>query len=185
MPINSLCAGLGAPLFRLWVPTGEPRLPCPLLSGRIIMVEDAQAFWLSPGFGYLRNKKKCSRARRGGEVRCLLGVGMAARGVGGTRRERGSALPDAISPPKLCGLTFVHPFPHPLSRTSRGSRGSGLQVVSVCFDTRGRGACAALGLGSRGWGSSEVEPASVPGSGLGGWQLLLRLPAPVPPLGLI
>lgn len=52
------------------------------------MVEDAQASWLSTGFGYLRNKKKCSRARRGGEVRCLLGVGMAAGGVGG-RGERG------------------------------------------------------------------------------------------------
>lgn len=88
MPINSLCAGLGEPVYRLWVPTGEPRLPCLFPSGRIIVVKDAQASWLFPGFGYLRNRKKCSRARRGGEVRCLLGVGMAAGGVGG-RDERG------------------------------------------------------------------------------------------------
>lgn len=88
MPINSPCAELGEPVCHLWVPTGEPRLPCPFLSGRIIMVKDAQASWLFPGFGYLRNRKKCSRARRGGEVRCLPGVGMAAGGVGG-RGERG------------------------------------------------------------------------------------------------
>lgn len=156
MPINSLCAGLGAPVFRLWVPTGEPRLPRPFLSGRIIMVEDAQASWLSPGFGYLRNKKKCSRARRGGEVRCLLGVGMAAGGVGGTRRERDSALPDALSPPKLCGLTFVHLFAQPLSRTGRGSREPGPRGVSVCFGTRGRGRVLPWGPGS-GHGASPEQ----------------------------
>lgn len=41
MPINVLCEVLGEPLFLYWLPAGEPQLPCPLLSCRMITMEDA------------------------------------------------------------------------------------------------------------------------------------------------
>lgn len=52
MPINLRCAVLGEPLFRYWLPAGEPQLPCPLLSCRMITTEDAKASLLP--FSWLR-----------------------------------------------------------------------------------------------------------------------------------
>lgn len=102
-------------------------------------------------------------------MRCLLGAGSAA---GGEARRGGavSALPEAKSPPRLCGLAFVHP-PSPLSQQDGtrlpGDRTTGSPVLlrrprAGSAGCPGGGGFPGAGAGFGGRSLLSVSPCNSP-----------------------
>lgn len=131
------------PLFRYWLPAGEPQLPCPLLSCRMITMEDAKASCLSLGFGHLRNKKNAPERAEAGKCGACLEQGL----LRGARREGWSAVPKAKS----------HKHAHRTSST--------VWLLSILSPILSAGWVAAFGGQERGEPRLDAVPAGGKRSG--------------------